>query len=125
MSGTPQLVKGGHYMIMDTSARQRLGDLQIGSLWELNLFKEQSFKLVGLSNGVVSFTTIPVVFTSYNEVDRSLAGTDFANQTSFIVAKLKDPSTRIHYPHQYRTGLPVILKNRYLQGIAMPFSTVR
>ena len=80
-------------MIMDTSARQRLGNLQIGSLWELNLFKEQSFKLVGLSKGVVSFTTIPVLFTSYNEIERSLASTDFANQTSFIVAKLKDPAS--------------------------------
>ena len=89
--GVPALVKGGHYMIMDTSARQRLGDLQIGSLWELNLFKQQSFKLVALSKGVVSFTTIPVIFTSYNEIDRSLASTAFANQTSFIVAKLKDP----------------------------------
>ena len=90
--GVPALVKGGHYMIMDTSARQRLGDLKIGSLWELNLFKEQSFKLVALSKGVVSFTTIPVIFTSYNEVDRSLASSAFANETSFIVAKLKDPN---------------------------------
>ena len=104
--GTPALVKGGHYMIMDTSARQRLGDLQIGSLWELNLFKEQSFKLVGLSSGVVSFTTIPVVFTSYNEVERSLAGTDFANQTSFIVAKLKDPGTLNAVVNTLRKQLP-------------------
>ena len=91
--GRPALVKGGHYMIMDTSSRQRLGDLQIGSLWELNLFKEQSFKLVGLSRGVVSFTTIPVVFTSYNEVERTLASTSFADTTSFIVVKLKDPGS--------------------------------
>jgi putative ABC transport system permease protein len=104
--GTPALVKGGHYMIMDTSARQRLGDLQIGSLWELNLFKEQSFKLVGLSNGVVSFTTIPVVFTSYNEVERSLANTDFADQTSFIVAKLKDPSMLDAVVRTLRQQLP-------------------
>lgn len=104
--GKPALVKGGHYMIMDTSARQRLGDLQIGSLWELNLFKEQSFKLVGLSKGVVSFTTIPVVFTSYNEVDRSLANTDFANMTSFIVAKLKDPSSLDAVIHTLRKQLP-------------------
>ena len=91
--GRPALVKGGHYMIMDTSSRQRLGDLQIGSLWELNLFKEQSFKLVGLSRGVVSFTTIPVVFTSYNEVERTLASTSFADTTSFIIVKLKDPGS--------------------------------
>ena len=105
-AGTPAQVKGGHYMIMDTSARQRLGDLKIGSLWELNLFKEQSFKLVALSKDVVSFTTIPVVFTSYNEVDRSLASTDFANQTSFIVVKLKNPNTLDAVVKTLRLQLP-------------------
>lgn len=105
-AGTPGQVKGGHYMIMDTSAEQRLGDLTIGSLWELNLFKEQSFKLVGLSNGVVSFTTIPVIFVSYNEVQQSLAGTVFENHTSFIVAKLKDPRTLEDVVRTLRSELP-------------------
>lgn len=104
--GSPAEVKGGHYMIMDTSAEQRLGDLTIGSLWELNLFKEQSFKLVGLSKGVVSFTTIPVVFMAYNEVERSLTGTAFADQTSFIVAKLKDPVTLEAVVKTLRSELP-------------------
>lgn len=104
--GEPAEVKGGHYMIMDTSAEQRLGDLTIGSLWELNLFKEQSFKLVGLSKGVVSFTTIPVVFMAYNEVEQSLTGTAFADQTSFIVAKLKDPATLEAVVKTLRMELP-------------------
>jgi len=91
-TGAPTDVKGGRYIIMDESSKQRLGELTPGSLWELNLFKEQSFKLVGISQGVVSFTTIPVIFTSYNEVDSNLTGTDFENSTSFIVAKLKDPA---------------------------------
>jgi len=104
--GTPAEVKGGHYMIMDTSARQRLGELKIGSLWELNLFRAQSFKLVALSKGVVSFTTIPVVFTSYNEVERSLANTGFADETSFIVAKLKNPSTLEDVVKKLRIELP-------------------
>lgn len=91
-TGAPTDVKGGRYIIMDESSKQRLGELTPGSLWELNLFKEQSFKLVGISQGVVSFTTIPVIFTSYNKVDSNLTGTDFENSTSFIVAKLKDPA---------------------------------
>lgn len=90
--GTPADVKGGRYIIMDESSAQRLGTLTPGSLWEINIAGERSFKLVGLSRGVVSFTTIPVVFTSYREVDNQLAGSDFENSTSFIVAKLKDPS---------------------------------
>ena len=104
--GTPAVVKGGHYMIMDISSKQRLGDMKIGSLWELNLLKEQSFKLVGLSQGVVSFTTVPVVFTSYNEVDRILADTNLKDDTSYIVAKLKDPSTLQDVVRTLRTELP-------------------
>jgi len=104
--GKPSDVKGGPYIIMDESSRQRLGKLETGTMWELNLFKEQSFKLVGLSREALSFTTIPVVFTSYNEVDRSLMGTDFEGQTSFIVAKLKDPSTLDEVVQKLRTLLP-------------------
>lgn len=92
VEGQPYDVKGGHYMIMDVSARQRLGHLETGTLWELNLFTEQSFKLVGLSKGVVSFTTIPVVFMPFNVVDTALAGTAFEDHTSYIVAKLKNPA---------------------------------
>jgi putative ABC transport system permease protein len=104
--GTPAAVKGGHYMIMDISSKQRIGDLKIGSLWEINLFKEQSFKLVGLSQGVVSFTTVPVVFTSYNEVDRILADTNLKDDTSYIVAKLKDLSTLQDVVRTLRIELP-------------------
>lgn len=104
--GTPGDVKGGAYLIMDQSSAQRLGKLEPGSLWELNLFREQSFKLVALSREALSFTTIPVVFTSYNEIDRSLAGSDFENQTSFIVVKLKEPHRVDAVVRQLRTELP-------------------
>lgn len=105
-TGTPADVKGGHYFIMDQSSRQRLGKLELGTMWELNLFKEQSFKLVGLSREALSFTTIPVVFTSYNEIDQSLMGTDFEGQTSFIVVKLKDPARVAQVAQSLRAVLP-------------------
>lgn len=105
-SGRPADVKGGHYIIMDQSSRQRLGRLDIGSLWELNLFREQSFKLVALSKGALSFTTIPVLFTSYNEIDQSLIGSDFEGQTSFIVVKLKDPSLLPQMVKRLQAELP-------------------
>lgn len=105
-TGTPADVKGGPYIIMDQSSRQRLGKLELGSMWELNLFREQSFKLVGLSREALSFTTIPVVFTSYNEVDQSLMGTDFEGKTSFIVAKLKDSARVAEVAQSLRTALP-------------------
>lgn len=105
-TGTAADVKGGPYIIMDQSSRQRLGKLELGSMWELNLFTERSFKLVGLSRGALSFTTIPVVFTAYNEVDQSLMGTDFEGKTSFIVVKLKDPARVAEVAQNLRGVLP-------------------
>lgn len=105
-AGKPSDVKGGHYIIMDESSRQRLGKLELGTMWELNLFREQSFKLVALSREALSFTTIPVLFTSYNEMDQSLMGTDFEGQTSFIVVKLKDPSKISEVVNKLRAVLP-------------------
>jgi putative ABC transport system permease protein len=100
-------VKGGHYIIMDQSSRQRLGKLELGSIWEINLLnKEQSFRLVGLSRQALSFTTIPVVFTSYNEVEQNLAGTNFEGDTSFILVKLKNPATLATVLQRLRTELP-------------------
>jgi putative ABC transport system permease protein len=84
-------VKGGRYMILDKSSAQRLGTLETGTLWELTFFREYSFKLVGLSRGIKSFTTIPLVFVSYNEMDRLFVDAGLLNQTSYIVAKLRDP----------------------------------
>lgn len=106
VKGSPADVKGGRYIIMDQSSQQRLGKLELGSMWELNLFREQSFKLVGLSRGALSFTTIPVIFTSYNEIEQSLMGTDFEGQTSFIVVKLKDPARVRQVVQSLRAALP-------------------
>lgn len=106
VTGSPADVKGGHYIIMDQSSQQRLGKLELGSMWELNLFREPSFKLVALSRGALSFTTIPVIFTSYNEIEQSLMGTDFEGQTSFIVVKLKDPSKLEKVVQSLRNALP-------------------
>lgn len=106
-TGTPADVKGGHYIIMDQSSRQRLGKLELGSIWEINLLnKEQSFKLVGLSREALSFTTIPVVFTSYNEVEQSLMGTNFEGNTSFVVVKLKHPERVAEVVQSLRAALP-------------------
>jgi putative ABC transport system permease protein len=86
IDGTPYDVKGGRYMIIDKTSESRLGSLVIGSVWELN---EKRFRLIGLSNGIKSFTTSPLIFMSYNSAQSMLRN---AGQTSFIVAKLKDKS---------------------------------
>jgi putative ABC transport system permease protein len=87
ISRTPEQVKGGRYMIVDRTSEQRLGDLQVGTIWELN---KRQFKLVGLSQGIKSFTTSPIIFMSYHQAQKFFRDTDGQKMTSYIVAKLKD-----------------------------------
>lgn len=86
ISGKPSDVKGGRYMIIDKSSEQRLGALSTGSVWELN---KKRFKLIGLSNGIKSFTTSPIIFMSYEQAQNLSAGFLESTETSFILAKLK------------------------------------
>lgn len=88
VEGSPSDVRGGRYMILDKSSAPRLGPLTPGSVWELN---ERRFKLVGLSNGIRTFTTAPFVFVSYEQA-QALAGAAGADQTAFIVGKLREPA---------------------------------
>ena len=93
LEGRPGDVKGGNYMILDKTSEQRLGHLETGTQWEVSFMnKEHTLKLVGLSQGIKSFTTAPLVFTSYNQLSRFLDDANWGDQTAFIVAKLKNPA---------------------------------
>ncbi len=85
--GDPANVKGGRFMIVDESARKRLGSLVVGSLWELN---ETQVRLVGVSRGVRTFTTAPMVFTSSHLADRIADVPGRPRQTTFIAAKVRN-----------------------------------
>src|ERR1700674_2954444 len=80
-------VGDGPYMIVDESSRQRLGDLHLGSTRELN---DRKVRLIGISRSAKTFTTAPIVFTSYSlasEVSGDMARRD---TTAFIAVKLRD-----------------------------------
>ena len=87
ISSSPGEVKGGRYMIADMTSEQRLGTLKVNTIWELN---GRRFKLVGLSEGIRSFTTSPIIFMSYNQAQNFFGETGPEKLTSYIVAKLKD-----------------------------------
>lgn len=86
IAGSPSDIKGGRYMIIDKTSEKRLGQLKTGTLWELN---DRLFKLVGISYGIKSFTTAPVIFMSYNQA-QAFEGLVKDRQASYIVAKIKD-----------------------------------
>lgn len=88
--GRPSDVKGGRYMIMDKTSEQQLGRLELGTIWELSIGPEQPFKVVGFSQGIKSFTTVPVVFISYQQGQNILSDIGWERYTFFIIAKVRD-----------------------------------
>ena len=81
--GDPSAVKNGNFIIVDESAKQRLGDIRVGDYRDI-LFRR--LQIVGISEGVRSFTTAPFVFTSY-KLAQSLVGYIGPDNTVFVIAK--------------------------------------
>ena len=117
-AGTPYDVKGGNYMIADKSSEKRLGVLKPGSDWELDFAsKEHSFKLVGLSQGIKSFTTAPMIFVSYNQLRNFFTEVGWNDQTAFIVAKLKPGTDAEQVARTLRASLKdndVLTRNQFM-----------
>jgi putative ABC transport system permease protein len=87
VEGKPSDVKGGRYMIMDRTSEKRVGNMQTGTLWELS---GKRFRLVGISQGIRSFTTAPVIFMAHDHLQRLSNGLIQPGETTYIVAKLRD-----------------------------------
>ena len=88
LAGRPSDVKGGRYMIMDKTSEQQLGRLELNTIWELTIGPEKPFKVVGFSQGIKSFTTVPMVFISYQQGQNILSEIGWERYTFFIVAKV-------------------------------------
>ena len=118
VAGKPADLKGGNYMISDVGSEKRLGRLELGSLWELDIAsKRHAFKVVGLSEGVRSFTTAPVLFISYDRLQGYLSDIGWGDQTGFIVAKLKDGADADRVAQALRASLKdneVMTRNEFI-----------
>ncbi len=102
-SGAPGDVGGGKNMIVDESAAQRLGELRLGSLWELN---DRSIKLVGLSRSAKTFTTAPIVFTSYALAQDMTPDVSRQSAAAYIAIKLRNPADVERVAKALRHDLP-------------------
>ncbi len=82
--GDIRAVKNGNFVIVDESAMKRLGRISVGDyrdvLW-------RRVKVVGISQEVKSFTTAPIIFTSYRFAQKLVRwiGPD---KTVFVIAKV-------------------------------------
>ena len=102
-SGAPGDVGGGANMIVDESAEQRLGKLRLGSLWELN---DRSIKLVGVSRSAKTFTTAPIVFTSYVLAQDMTPDVSRQAAAAYIAIKLRNPADVERVAKALRHDLP-------------------
>lgn len=84
-------VKGGKYIIVDESAKKKIGEFNIGDEREV---MNQKVKVIGMTTGIKSFTTAPFIFASYNTA-KSLASYIRADNTVFILAKT-EPAEDVH-----------------------------
>ena len=82
--GETGAVKNGNFMIVDESAAKRLGNFKVGDYRDV---LSRRLRIVGISNGVKSFTTAPVLFTSYS-LAQDLMKYIGADNTVFLVVKV-------------------------------------
>ncbi len=85
VSGNLRSLKNGNCAIVDESAMKRLGRIQAGEYRDVLSHRLQ---IVGISRGAKSFTTAPILFTSFELAQRlvTYVGSD---STVFVVAKVK------------------------------------
>ncbi|MDP3296647.1 MAG: ABC transporter permease [Thermodesulfovibrionia bacterium] len=79
-------VKNGNYAIVDESSMRRLGRFEIGDYREI---LNRRLRVVGISEEVKSFTTAPIIFTSY-KIAQNLGGYVGPDNTVFIIASVED-----------------------------------
>jgi len=82
--GNASAIKNGNFAIVDESSMKRLNKIEVGEyrdvLW-------RRLQIVGISEGVKSFTTAPIVFTSFQVAQKLVNWIGYDN-TSFIIAKV-------------------------------------
>lgn len=82
--GDVSRLKNGNFFVIDESATKRLGDIALNDYRDIQWRRLQ---LVGISKGIKSFTTAPMIFMSY-ELAQSLIRYVGQDNTVFVVAKI-------------------------------------
>lgn len=77
-------LKNGNFAIIDESAEKRLGKIDVGEYRDVVSHRMQ---IVGISRGVKSFTTAPIMFTTF-DVAKKLIPYMGSENAVFIVAKV-------------------------------------
>ena len=76
---------GGDAIFVDKSAFQRLGEMKVGESREL---VKKKVRIAGITRGIMSFTTAPYFFTTYDTAHRILP--QLSGKTTYVVVKVAD-----------------------------------
>ena len=82
--GSIHSLKNGNFAIIDESAMSRLGDIQVGEYRDV---LSRRVQIVGICRGAKSFTTAPIMYTSFSLAQR-LVNYLPSESTVFVVAKV-------------------------------------
>jgi len=79
-------LRGGDAIFVDETSFQRIGKLRVGDFREIVRTK---VRIAGITKGIMSFTTAPYIFTSYESAQR-MVPQQLAGNTTYIVVKVAD-----------------------------------
>lgn len=89
VEGNVEDLKGSAAIFVDETAFERLGTLKVGDTREL---VRRKVRIVGITRGIMSFTTAPYVFTSYETAQR-IVPEQLKGKTTYIVVKVAGGSS--------------------------------
>jgi putative ABC transport system permease protein len=96
------LARRGTTMVLDDSAARRFGPFAVGDHRELF---GQRLEIVGKAHGALSFTTMPIAFTSL-EVAQALQPDVLAGRTAYVLVKLAPGANAADVSAEIRRRLP-------------------
>ncbi len=84
IQGDLKNLRGSDAIFVDESAMDRLGPIRVGENREL---VRKKVRIAGITSGIMSFTTAPYIFTSYETAQR-IVPEQLAGKTTYIVVKV-------------------------------------
>lgn len=102
VEGNVESIRRGRTMMLDESAARRFGEFRIGERRELF---GRGIEIVGRTKGALSFTTMPIAFTSM-QVAQDLEPNLYSGRTAYILVKLAPGADSAAVANEIRRRLP-------------------
>jgi putative ABC transport system permease protein len=102
-NGNPSAVRNPDGILVDVCDAERLGNCKIGDLLEINGHRA---RVVGMTRGIVGFTTNPYVFTTLERARHKYATSVPPDSCSYFLVKAKPGVNVDELCHQIRQRVP-------------------